>query len=174
MKNKILNNRDGVAILATTRGHVAVNESDLSTISGHTWNINKNGYVTAWIKNDSGRKLVYMHRLIMGLNSDNVDHKNGVKTDNTRENLRIATRAQNLWNQRPRATKLGKFKGVYRYEYKNTHRFIAKIGCNGVRKYLGSFTNEIDAILAYNRAAKELFGEFACYNTVSMIDYINM
>ena len=39
---------------------------------------------------------------------------------------------------------------------------------NQKRIHIGYFTNEIDAAIAYNKKAIELFGEFACLNIIKI------
>ena len=77
-------------------------------------------------------------------------------------NLRLCTQAQNIYNALPRLNCTSKYKGVYRN--KKTNRYHAAIQHKGKKFYLGSFKNEIDAAKAYDKKAKELFGEFAYLN----------
>jgi len=124
----------------------------------------KKFYAVSGIKDKDGNfKMVRLQRLIMneppGLL---VDHKNGDSLDNRRENLRIATRTQNLFNTRKRKNTSSRFVGVSidkRYclwEAYITHR-RKKI-------FLGYFKNEVDAARAYDAAAKKSRGEFARLN----------
>lgn len=112
-------------------------------------------------------QLIHMHRLILGIPNDpNIfaDHKDRDSLNNQRHNLREATRSQNNSNRTPIGA--SKFLGVF-YKAESTIRpWYVRIVKNKKAKYLGSFTNEIDAAIAYNRAAIELHGEFANLNKV--------
>ncbi|MBN2130267.1 MAG: HNH endonuclease, partial [Sedimentisphaerales bacterium] len=105
----------------------------------------------------------YMHREIMqpppGMM---VDHIDGNSLDNRRRNMRNCTNQQNMQNlaKSPRAS--GRFKGVY-YD-KRRRTWYARICHNGKSIHLGTFGTEIEAARAYDKAAMELFGEFACLN----------
>jgi len=107
-----------------------------------------------------------MHRVIMKLNFGDkrqVDHINGNGIDNRRNNLRICTQSQNNQNQRTQiCLKSSKYKGVL--WHKCCKRWMAQIKLNKKNKYIGLFKNEIDAAHAYDREAKELFGEYAKTN----------
>jgi hypothetical protein len=83
-----------------------------------------------------------------------VDHRNGDLTDNSIENLREATQAQNC------ANKEGWRKGL-KGTYFNGRKWIAQIGKNRVVHYLGGFDSEQKAHEVYVEAAKRLHGEFA-------------
>ncbi len=111
----------------------------------------------------TGRKFIYMHNEIMqppaGLI---VDHKDHCGLNNTRENLRIATWAQNSYNKRKKEGCTSKYKGVHWDKEKGKYR--ASIRANGKQIHLGYFDNEEDAARAYDKAAKELHGEFAVLN----------
>ncbi len=86
-----------------------------------------------------------------------VDHINGIKTDDRITNLRQASNSENLRN-RP-ATKKNKLgvKGVSRTRYS----YVAQISVNGENKRLGSFKTVEAAKQAYNKAAIVLHGEYA-------------
>lgn len=109
----------------------------------------------------NGGRSAYLHRFILGAEPDiEVDHQNGDGLDNRRSNLRSASHQQNARN---RVTPRGSsgFVGVYRNPGR---KWVAQIKVDGRVKYLGSFLVEIDAAAAYDRAAIELFGEFAHLN----------
>ena len=113
----------------------------------------------------NGKKRIYMHRQIMntppGMWTDHID-SNGL--NNRRSNLRLCTHAENQQNARPRKGASSRYKGVSWHKvWKKWH---ARIRHNGKIISLGYFTSEIEAALAYNEAAIELFGEFAWLNIV--------
>ena len=104
-----------------------------------------------------------MHRLILnapkGLFIDHIDH-NGL--NNRKSNLRLCTNRQNQQNRRPTRNGSSRYKGVH---WCNTHKkFRARITHNSKRIHLGYFEDEIAAAKAYDKKAKELFGEFAYLN----------
>jgi len=82
--------------------------------------------------------------------------------NNTRDNLRICTRAQNVQNQRVGTRNTSGFKGVSWQKCAN--KWIAYIKQGNKRRHLGLFTDVADAARAYDKAARELFGDFACLN----------
>lgn len=109
------------------------------------------------------RKILYMHNVIaytpLHLQVDHMDH---VGTHNWIMNLRWATRSQQMMNRRWQSGTSSQFKGVY--WYKALQKWKASIIFNYQHTHLGYFNDEIQAALAYDRAAKELFGEFAYLN----------
>ena len=120
------------------------------------------------------RKHTLMHRVIMErvigrslTSSEGIDHINGDGLDNRRSNLRIADLKGNRANARKQPTIGGKpthsqFKGVSRY-IKNG-QWVAGIKVNRKSIHLGCFNSEIEAAKAYDKAAREHFGEFAKTN----------
>ena len=66
---------------------------------------------------------------------------------------------------RRKQTGTSRFKGVC--WHKKAGKWQAKIQHNFVRIRLGLFSSEEDAARAYNRKAKELFGEFAKLNEIT-------
>lgn len=94
-----------------------------------------------------------------------VDHIDRDKTNNAASNLRWVTHAQNCANRSINATmRSSGFKGV-RFN-KSRGKWHARITVGGKTTYLGAFTNEIDAARAYDMAAAEAFGQYACINGV--------
>lgn len=88
-----------------------------------------------------------------------IDHINGVKIDDSWDNLRLATISQNQCNKV--GENYGKSpKGVYR----NGSGWQAQIKINGRKIYLGTYKSREEAAEAYRKAADEHHGEFACYD----------
>lgn len=112
----------------------------------------------------------YMHRTILSrilgralLKSEHVDHVESRSTlDNRRSNLRLATRAQNQQNQGLDVTNTSGYKGIYWHQHNKSWK--ASIRQNGKRISLGYFATPEEAARAYDKAAKELHGEFAYLN----------
>lgn len=108
-----------------------------------------------------------LHRVVMDLPAGcTVDHKNNNKDDCRKENLRVATYSQNNCNVGKKLfmrTPTSKYKGVYKYKDR-FYPWWAYIKFEGKRKSLGYFKTEIEAAEAYNKAAKELHGDFAKLN----------
>ena len=97
-----------------------------------------------------------------------LDHINGGKHDNRLCNLRPATRSQNNANSKPRGG-TSRCKGVCKVKGK----WRANIRHNGKLIYLGLFTNEDDAGLAYDDAARRLNGEYARCNFERTADEVH-
>ena len=137
-----------------------VDSPDFKKLSRYKWFVSSHGYA---IRDDERRKRIYMHRFIMDAPSGMViDHINGNGLDNRRENLRICTQGQNTINARKIKVKTSIYKGVYFSKVCN--RWVAQIGLNWKRKYLGLYDDEKSAAIAYDKVARETFGVFANTN----------
>lgn len=88
-----------------------------------------------------------------------IDHINGVRSDNRLVNLRLATRSQNQRNIALRRDNKSGVKGVT--WHKEAHKWQAQIQVKGRNMYLGRFERLEDAADAYKRAAINLHGDFA-------------
>ncbi len=115
-------------------------------------------------KLDKVRKIL-MHRLVMGVLDDPgvfVDHIDRNGLNNTRNNLRLASNAENARNAvgKKRPARTSSFKGVYLR--KGAWRADIKVNRRTIP--LGAFETELAAARAYNAAALKYFGEFARLN----------
>lgn len=80
------------------------------------------------------------------------------------ENCRWVTRQQQCWNMRQKQTpkKTSKYKGVsWKPKLK---KWVVQISLNGETKYCGLYTDEVEAAMAYDQAARSLHGEFCSTN----------
>jgi hypothetical protein len=148
------------------RGYEAiVDAGEYNRVSAHRWfaRVDKTYriYVYAHLRSRGKLKIIKLHRLILP-NKNRIDHKNGNGLDNRMSNLRPATGKQNVRNQRKRRRGYSKFKGVSWDKRRN--KWIAQIGVNSRHLFLGYHLSEKAAAKAYDVAAREHYGEFACVN----------
>jgi AP2 domain len=92
------------------------------------------------------------------------DHKDGDGLNNRRSNLRPATTVENNRNRRLRSDNTSGYKGVYWHKQAKCWR--AKISVDGKYRSLGCFYDVRAAARAYDKAALEYYGEFACTNVM--------
>lgn len=153
-----------MAIVRVAGGTTAlVDDEDRERAEQHKWYLMPNGYVQATPIVNGKTTHIYLHRLVMNAQpGQEIDHKNGDKTDCRKENLRFCTESQNQANRRKSSGTSSQYKGVSRY--KRLGSWQAFIHTGGVFRGLGYFKNEDDAARAYDRKARELFGEFARCN----------
>jgi len=138
-----------------------VDNVDWLWLAGYHWSILGKGY--AGSRTGYGEQPEYMHKMIatrMGLVCEEVDHRNRIRLDNQRHNLRPATSSLNKAN-RLQHNPLG-----YRGVKKHHHRYKARIQIQGKEIHLGSFLTPELAAQAYNDAAIHFYGEFAQLNEV--------
>ncbi|MBN1787090.1 MAG: HNH endonuclease [Sedimentisphaerales bacterium] len=150
-------------ITLTNGKFTIVSPEDYEKLSEYNWQCiekNNNSYAIRM----QGNKIIQMHRMITNTPKGKVvDHKDRNGLNNIRENLRLATIAQNNRNCKKRTTPVSsKYKGVSLY--KGYKKWRASIRYDNKYKHLGYFENEIEAAKAYDEAAKKYHGEFAVLN----------
>lgn len=142
-----------------TKGFVAlVDDSDYQRVNAFKWCVSTGNKGGTYAVRREGRAIIRMHRAILDAAAGMlVDHINGDTLDNRRANLRLCDHATSALNRRG----YGKFlKGVER----KRNRFRARISIGGRLTYLGWFSTEVEAGMAYDEAARRLHGQFARLN----------
>lgn len=172
-------------ICLSTKQYSLVSDEDYEKVNKYKWYgcVKKNGNVYArrkqWIRDQDRptivnhprkkgeKRVVYgyykdisIHRFIMNA-PDNmeVDHINGNTLDNRRENLRLATKNQNMMNAKRRKDAKNPIKGII-YDKKN-NAFRPFISINGKMRCFKRCKNIEDAIAVRKQAELEYYGNFA-------------
>ena len=131
-----------------------------------------------WDKERQASVQAYLHRILLGLQSADrsvvVDHISGDPLDNRRANLRIASVAQNGFNQKPWPVgprKVSKYKNVRPIFYgpRRINKWQVILNINGKPTRFGTqWGTEIEAAVAANVAMRKYHGRFARLNDVDM------
>lgn len=151
-----------------------VDEKLYGEISKHNWKLQYQQGLWRVFKNSSFLKkktTYFLHNFIWTLTHGSfdtnlvVDHINNNSLDNRISNLRLISKKQNSYNTRPNKNSSSKYKGVA-WDKPNS-KWRSQIVFNGKKNHLGYFLDEMEAAKAYDKKAKELFGEFAYLNFTS-------
>lgn len=136
-----------------------------------TWNVTKNrvskgdiaGFKTAkgYLSTKIFGKAYRLHRLawfyVYGKwPNDQIDHVNGIRTDNRISNLRNATPAENAQNRCLATLPNRSSKKLGVSVNKVSGKYQARMVVNGKYFYFGTFDNEEEASSAYNAKKTEL------------------
>jgi hypothetical protein len=119
-------------------------------VTGKEIRNSKNGYIRICLYHNKKNYNLYGHHLayfiIHNKIVDYIDHINGNRSDNSKNNLRSVTHQENHWNRLD-------IKGCY-FD-KSRGKWISRISTdvNNV-KYIGSYDNEVEAREAYLNAKK--------------------
>lgn len=136
-----------------------VDDVDVMRLIEYPWFLHKHGYA---VTNIDGKQVTMHQFLYTGEPCEYIDHKNRIRLDNQKSNLRPSTFSQNLSNSAPRFGR--KYKGVYEEKHKKFKRFHAQATKDGKRYSFGRYHSAEEAAKAYDEGIKELRGEFAYLN----------
>jgi len=145
-----------------------VSDEDYEYVNKFRWQIMIRKYTSyaitrVWDEFGNRKNQIQLHRFILGVYDDSIiiDHKDRNGLNCQRDNIRIATRAQNNCNSK-KDIGLSKYIGVF-WKTKD-RKWIARVSFNNKRYHVGSFDNEEEAGKARDKKALELHGEFVNLN----------
>lgn len=149
-----LNAKDGYAVV----------DADMAWLgTKYKWSTNQLGYAAQSV----GRRKRMQYFILERHSGLYIDHINGDRMDNRRSNLRLVTHQQNMMNVRPRSS--NGYKGVSKIDDSritpNRKKiWRAYIKPNKKQISLGLYETPEQAARAYDKAAREYFGEYAYLN----------
>jgi len=165
------NNQDDFVAIAESKDY-KINLKTNQVINKNTGKCIKNsltkfGYYVVKLYNNGKRKHFQLHRLIFQAHNPSInilgfdiDHVNQNRLDNNIDNLRLATRSQNLCNIKfQKNNKLG-IKNISKTKSNTFQVNIMK----DKKNHSKSFKSLEEAIEYRDLKLDELHGEFACYN----------
>jgi hypothetical protein len=122
-------------------GYAIIDASDASLVGHYWWNRMPKGH--ARTSSNGGLRLM-MHQLLMRVPEGfEIDHRNGNKLDNRRENLRIVRRSINALNRPPNKANTSGYPGVSYSKRGENWQARAKLENREI--YLGRFDNPLAA-----------------------------
>lgn len=133
-----------------------IDSEDYEKCKDLKWYLTNSGYVL------SGHS-PYLQHLVFGRKTQ-LDHIDGDKLNNRKNNLRTCTTAENSRNCKISKNNTSGYKGVSWNKERN--KWTADIMYNYKHIYLGEFIEGKQAAAAYNEKAAELHGEFAQLNII--------
>lgn len=151
-------------IITSMRGHrIVVDDEDFEYLNSFTWRVVRSGIRGKRYARQNKTGLSLARILMKPTRNMIVDHINHNTLDNRKENLRLCSRTENNRNRLKTKKKCSsKYKGVCRNKLAN--KWGSYIGYRKKMRFLGYYDSEKEAAQAYDKKAKELFGEFASLN----------
>lgn len=128
------------------------------------WRIDRTGYVfwRKYVGRKEGKDIytkIYLHRVVAGaVGKQIVDHINGDKLDNRKDNLRICSQSFNCFNSKLSKNNTSGFRGVS--WLKCSGKWNPTITKDRKKIHLGLFESKEDAIRARIEAEKKYFPDF--------------
>lgn len=138
-----------------------VDAEDLERVSSTFWTLHIKGYVV----NTKRVNSTTLHRFVLNApKGSQIDHINGDKLDNRKQNLRFCSDSQNRFNTPRYRNNTSGYKGVSWDKEKK--KWKAQIAHFKKHVFIGRFNSAIEAARAYDVAAMRLHGPFAKTNKI--------
>lgn len=136
-------------------GRTLIDIEDVSRVKGFKWHFSGN-YVEA---KDNGTKIM-LHKFVLNAKQDKiVDHKNGIETDNRKNNLRICIHQQNMFNSKKPTINTSGYRGVT--WHKRNKKWMSSIQFNKKNIFLGYYLTKEEANEVRLKAESKYFREYS-------------
>lgn len=131
--------------------------------------IEQNGHAIS-IKN---YECIRFHRVVIGINDSEIqiDHINGNRLDNRKENLRLCTNQENSMNKYKNSNNKSGYKGVYYDKERNKWRGAIQYNGKSI-KSSKRYDSPEEAYKWYIEKSNELFGDFSVFKSREGVDEI--
>ena len=146
----VLEYKDGVLVWKNKTGNLARLNGKTAGYAHHTGY----RYIKLGTQPIAAHRVVWVYHNGMIDETMQIDHINGIKSDNRIENLRLVTAQENCFNRSKHNAK------GYSWN-KSVKKWQSYISINGKPKYLGVFAKEQDARNAYLDSCKIYHKEFS-------------
>jgi len=158
-------------LIPLTKGLTAIVDVADADLGQFNWNANQSPKSKSWYAKRHVKLGFYQYRKItlhqeiasrMGLaiDGDDIDHIDGNGLNNRRDNLRRATRGQNIHNSGLRSDNKSGHKGVGRDAARG--KWLVQMRANGKNTHLGRYDDLELAAFVYEEAAAKQYGAFVC------------
>jgi hypothetical protein len=150
-------------VIELTQGRVAqVDEADYEWLNGFAWHAARSGYGDIYYayRRVNGKRIKMEHMIVAPPDGMIIDHIDRNTLNNQRSNLRITTQSVNIHN-RTKQPGSSLYRGISR---RPDGSWLSQAWKDGQHYYIGIFDGEREAALAYDRVAKQLWGDYAVLN----------
>ena len=156
----IIQNDNAYGILSDN-SVIIVSKEDLPVVDKYNWWKNPSGYIETRFSVNGKSKRFLMHRMLLGVTKEDwrkvqVDHKDGNKSNNTRDNLRLCSNSENQINRQTRSDNTSGYTGVSR----EGKRWFVKICGERIK---GTYATKEEAFEARKKAEVMRYGQFSKY-----------
>lgn len=146
-------------VILTNGMKTLVDDEDFERVTAYNWGFDCFGYGTCTLSTLNIR----LHRFIMNAPKGLVvDHINGDRLDNRKENLRLCSIKENIRNSKKHKDNTSGYRGVSTIG----RLWRAYIVVDRKQISLGCYKTREEAALAYNRGATLYHGEYAHLNVI--------
>lgn len=154
---KIQSMSNGTTEMETKKGvRIKIDEDDVQELQKYNWYIGSHGYAMASVEG----KHRLMHRVILSAPPHlQVDHINGNRLDNRKNNLRLCTQQENKYNSKNRWDSTTGLRGVM--WDKRRKKYLVQVRASKKIVYSKRFSDIKEAVTARNEVVKKYHGEFA-------------
>jgi hypothetical protein len=143
-------------IYTSTGADILVDDTDYEFLNQWKWKTVGAGYAGRHTRGG----MVYMHRLLAlgkgNIKGGDVDHINGNKLDNRKDNLRVVTKSENQRGFRKSGKGGTGYRGVHLFR---NGKYVARLKCGDKYLNLGYFATIEDAIEARRQAEIKYWGK---------------